>query len=355
MPENIHLFARLTKVDPIQGLAYGTAAAEEPDKSGEIFDYASSKPNFEAWSDGIAKATAGKSLGNVRAMHGSVAAGKLTTISFDDANKRIEVCAKIVDKAELEKLVEGVYTGFSIGGKYAKRWPDEGDKKLTRYTALPSELSIVDNPCIPTATFACVKGDGTEEMRKFHAPTTEPAPAAIEPAPELAQVWQAKDGKTFGKKADAEQHNATLAKAADADQTPSGKLAAALDVLKVAVAKLGDPADVTVAKKDYSDDERKAMADKGEAMPGGKFPIANKSDSRERHSVVRPGKRQERRQGAHQDARKGARRRGCAAGLVEGRSLQGRRRRGIGQGPRHGRAVRLSASGARVAAVGDGQ
>lgn len=183
MPENIHLFARLTKVDPIQGLAYGTAAAEEPDKSGEIFDYASSKPNFEAWSDGIAKATAGKSLGNVRAMHGSVAAGKLTTISFDDANKRIEVCAKIVDKAELEKLVEGVYTGFSIGGKYAKRWPDEGDKKLTRYTALPSELSIVDNPCIPTATFACVKGDGTEEMRKFHAPTTEPAPAAMSRPP----------------------------------------------------------------------------------------------------------------------------------------------------------------------------
>jgi hypothetical protein len=215
-------------------------------------------------------------------MHSSVAAGKLTTISFDDANKRIEVCAKIVDKGELEKLIEGLYTGFSIGGKYEKRWPDEGDKKLTRYTAVPSELSIVDNPCIPSATFSCVKEDGSTEMRKFHVPPAETTPAATPPAaealPDLAQVWQAKDGKTFSKKSEAEAHNEALAKVTADATTPAGQLAAALAGLTGDVAKLSDAAPGGVTKKDFTDDERKKLADSGEAMKDGSYPIQSKAD-----------------------------------------------------------------------------
>lgn len=160
----MNLFIPITKIDEEKRLVYGTIAEEVPDHSGEIFDYATSKPNFEKWSSDFEKVTDGKSLGNVRAMHGLTAAGKLTTIAFEDDSKKIEACAKVVDDAEWDKCLEGVYTGFSVGGKYVKRWKD-GD--LTRYTADPNEVSLVDKPCIPTATFSLVKADGSMEIREF--------------------------------------------------------------------------------------------------------------------------------------------------------------------------------------------
>ena len=159
------LFLPLAKVDLDRRLVTGVATAETPDRSGEIFDYASSKPYFEKWSAEAEAASGGKSLGAVRAMHGSVAAGKLTDIAFDDDAKRVTVCAKIVDDDEWRKVQEGVYTGFSQGGRYVKRWADP-DTGLTRYTAEPHEISLVDLPCVPDATFDVVKG-GLVERRAF--------------------------------------------------------------------------------------------------------------------------------------------------------------------------------------------
>jgi hypothetical protein len=159
------LFLPLMKVDLDQRLVTGVATAETPDRSGEICDYGSSKPYFEKWSAEALAASGGKSLGAVRAMHGRVAAGKLTDIAFDDDSKRIVVAAKIVDDDEWRKVCEGVYTGFSQGGRYVKRWPDP-DTSLTRYTAEPQEISLVDLPCLPDATFDVVK-DGVVEKRAF--------------------------------------------------------------------------------------------------------------------------------------------------------------------------------------------
>jgi len=119
----LELFLPLLKVDLDQRLVTGVATAETPDRSGEICDYVSSKPYFEKWSAEALAASGGKSLGAVRAMHGRVAAGKLTDIAFDDDLKRIVIAAKIVDDDEWRKVCEGVYTGFSQGGRYVKRWP----------------------------------------------------------------------------------------------------------------------------------------------------------------------------------------------------------------------------------------
>ena len=120
----LSMFFPITKIDAAQRLVYGIATAEKVDRSGEICDYASTKPYYEKWSADIAKASDGKSLGNVRAMHGKVAAGKLTALTCNDSDKQIEVCAKIVDDDEWNKVEEGVYTGFSHGGSYVKRWKD---------------------------------------------------------------------------------------------------------------------------------------------------------------------------------------------------------------------------------------
>ena len=103
------LFLPLIKVDLDQRLVHGMVTAEQPDRAGEICDYETTKPHFEAWSKEASDATNGRSLGAVRAMHGRVAAGKLTDIAFDDDNKRILVAAKIVDDDEWSKVLEGVY------------------------------------------------------------------------------------------------------------------------------------------------------------------------------------------------------------------------------------------------------
>jgi flagellin-like hook-associated protein FlgL len=161
----LDLFLPLAKVDLDRRLVTGVATAETPDRSGEIFDYASSKPYFEKWSAEAAAASGGKSFGAVRAMHTPIAAGKLTDLAFDDNAKRITVVAKIVDDDEWRKVQEGVYTGFSQGGRYVKRWADP-DSGLTRYTADPHEISLVDLPCVPDATFDVVK-NGTVEKRSF--------------------------------------------------------------------------------------------------------------------------------------------------------------------------------------------
>lgn len=157
----------ITKVDAAKREVWGVATAEAPDKDGEICDYQTTKPNYQKWSAEIAKATGGQSLGNVREMHQPSAVGKIIAIDFDDAEKHISVGAKIVDDEAWRKCAAGVYTGFSHGGRYVKSWPDPADETLTRYTADPSEISIVDNPALEAAHFEFLKADGGTEMRKF--------------------------------------------------------------------------------------------------------------------------------------------------------------------------------------------
>ena len=293
------IFFQLAKVDEAKRLVYGVATAEVADKAGEILDYDSSVPYFKAWSADIAKASGGKSLGNVREMHNNHAVGKLTELECDDAAKLIKVCAKIVEESTWQKVLEGVLTGFSIGGDYKKKWKDEANKALTRFTADPSEISVVDNPCVGIATFEYIKSDGTSEMRKLNsvaAPIDKKAVGKL-----LKQVWSATDGKTFEEKEDAVKHQATIDLAAAASNLPAVKKAQealaeinkqldALDPMywetaEYEAALLKDFAmnpdvmkDSGVQKREFSDAKRKEMAGAGEAMSDGSYPIASGKD-----------------------------------------------------------------------------
>ena len=155
-------FLPLNKVDEVRHEVWGVAAAEQPDQSGEIMDYEKSKPHFWAWSKRVQKASQGKSLGNVRDSHTSKAVGKVIKLLFDDKAKAIRVGTKVVDSDAWQKVIEGVFTGFSVGGAYGKRWPDPMNKGFIRYEAIPSEISLVDLPCIPGAVIEMVKADGSQ-------------------------------------------------------------------------------------------------------------------------------------------------------------------------------------------------
>ncbi len=226
--DNLSLFVPVLKVDAKQRMVYGTAVIEQPDRTNEIFDYASSKPEFEKWSSEVEKASGGKSLGNVRSMHGKVAAGKLTDIGFDDERKAIDVAAKVVDEEEWQKVQEGVYTGFSIGGRYLKKWQDGAYK---RYTAAPSEVSLVDLPCVKDATFALIKADGSEELRKFASTEqavedgkTEPVEITNDMVAKRAEELAKVSGKPWADHVDearAALEAEAVAKAAEKDAKPA--------------------------------------------------------------------------------------------------------------------------------------
>jgi hypothetical protein len=167
--QQMKVFARLAKVDEAKRLITGVLVNEAIDYAGEVFDYETSKPYFKAWSDTVQKATNGASVGNLRAQHGQVVAGKLEEMVFDDVAKSITITANVVDDNEWKKVLANCYTGFSVGGKYINKWDDTALGKK-RYTGNPSEASIVDLACNPEASFTFVKAAGGEELRKFASP-----------------------------------------------------------------------------------------------------------------------------------------------------------------------------------------
>lgn len=288
------MFFLLTKVNSVLRTVSGIATAEVPDQDNEICDYESTKPLFQAWSEMIEKASGGKSLGNVREMHGAKAVGKLTKITFNDDDKAIEIEAKIVDDETWNKIEEGVLTGFSQGGAYVKTWKDPDNKKLTRFTAKPSEMSVVDNPCLTVASFEYVKADGTSEMRKMTGNTA--APADVDDTDVVEQGWKAKDGSFHKTKQGAIDHNAkaptealtkrALAAAAAIeaqldDETPAYWEAPEFEAELVKGFETDEDATKEaneLAKKQFSDDKRAKLADEGKALPDGSFPIESKGD-----------------------------------------------------------------------------
>jgi hypothetical protein len=175
MPD-LSMFIPLTKVDLQTRQVWGRATQEVLDGHSEIMDYASSAPYFKEWSLGVEKRSNGKSKGNIREMHQPLAAGKIIAMNFNDSEKAIDIGTMIVDDEAWKKVQEGVYTGFSVGGDYAKRWMDPQSRGVTRYTAKPQEISLVDAPAVPTAVFEMIKMDGTVEKRTFakdHGPQFE--------------------------------------------------------------------------------------------------------------------------------------------------------------------------------------
>lgn len=164
MKKQFTKFVQLMKVDETKREVWGVLAEEVKDKSGEVFDYTSSKKYFQQWSDSFQKATDGKSYGNLRLMHQAIAVGKLVSIEFLDDVKKIYIGAKVTDDTAWKMVEEAVLTGFSIGGIYIDTWMVG---KTMYYTAEPVEASIVDNPCMYGATFDAVKSAGDVEKKAF--------------------------------------------------------------------------------------------------------------------------------------------------------------------------------------------
>lgn len=251
-----HFFMPMVKVDVAQRRVLAWLD-ETKDSSGEAMHYERTKPNFVAWSAQMKKASGGKSLGNVRAMHQLISAGKVDEMIFDDDRRAIGIWSKVVDDTEWQKVLEGVYTGISPGGGLQRFRDENGDR---RYVGMPSEISLVDLPCNPNATFTMIKAEGGEAEVAFKPATSDDAAPTdqeiADVATQLGEIKEPGDYRAFVLAQPARMLKALF---------PNGEAPQGVEI-------------ATMEKKDYSADERKAAAKKGEAMPDGSFPIKTKKD-----------------------------------------------------------------------------
>lgn len=152
-------FCTFEKIDHVNRVVTGVFTSEALDSQDEIVAY-----------DGIVKAVEEyKKWMNIREMHQASAVGIGLEIRTDSVARKAMIDVRIVDDNAWKKVAAGVYKGFSIGGKILKegrRFIDQLNKTVRVIEEiLLLEISVVDRPANPDATFSVFKrnqGSGME-------------------------------------------------------------------------------------------------------------------------------------------------------------------------------------------------
>ena len=152
-----------------QGIVEGYASSEDPDSTNDLLTTQAIKkalPGFMKWAA-------------VREMHKTSAVGTVLKAEIIDGEVEIDgevyhnplhVVAKIVDRDAWEKVKQGVYKGFSLGGDILRTVPAQMAGKLVRKITEIDwvELSLADRPVHPGARILLWKAErkGVTGMRK---------------------------------------------------------------------------------------------------------------------------------------------------------------------------------------------
>jgi hypothetical protein len=163
--DNVRLSMPFSKVDQERRIVSGFATLDNIDKQSDIV-------TTEASLDAFAKFR-----GNIREMHQPSAVGKMVAFKedkyFDPESKKfysgVYVSAYVSKGAQdaWEKVLDGTYTGFSIGGRMNK-WDDGYDEKMETPIRIIKEydlveLSLVDNPANQFANILSVEKNQSGE------------------------------------------------------------------------------------------------------------------------------------------------------------------------------------------------
>ena len=166
--DEVRLSLPFSKVDAERRIVSGFATLDNVDKQNDIVTAEASMKAFS------------KFRGNIREMHQPSAVGKMVSFKedkyFDPETKKfysgVYVSAYVSKGAQdtWEKVLDGTYTGFSIGGRMNK-WDDAYDEKadiqirvIKEYDLV--ELSLVDSPANQFASILSVqKVDGVDVVK----------------------------------------------------------------------------------------------------------------------------------------------------------------------------------------------
>lgn len=143
-----NFYIPFTKKDEEQRMVWGYASTESLDSQGEIIKREAiikALPNYMKFA-------------NIREMHQPSAVGKTKEATVDGNGLYIGV--KVVDDSAWKKCVEGVYNGFSIGGRIVTKIGNE------IIDLVLSEISLVDRPACPDAVFSVVKAEDLRAVKK---------------------------------------------------------------------------------------------------------------------------------------------------------------------------------------------
>ena len=166
--DNVRLSMPFGKVDQERRLVSGFASLDNIDKQMDIVTTEASMSAFA------------KFRGNIREMHQPSAVGKMISFKeekyFDPESKKfykgVYVSTYISKGAQdaWEKVLDGTYTGFSIGGRMNK-WDDAYDDTMEKQIRIIKdydliELSLVDSPANQFASIMSVeKVDGIDMIK----------------------------------------------------------------------------------------------------------------------------------------------------------------------------------------------
>lgn len=154
----MRIFVPLAKCDEEKRLAIGYASTPALDSQGEIVKreaVEAALPDYMRFA-------------NVRDMHRPSAVGVAQEAGVD--SRGLYNAAKVVDDDAWEKVKQGVYKGFSIGGRVTSR--DPADHRIITGLEL-TEISLVDRPANPEAVIDVYKLDLEKEGRRNSAADLE--------------------------------------------------------------------------------------------------------------------------------------------------------------------------------------
>jgi hypothetical protein len=168
--DNVRLSMPIGKVDVERRIVSGFATVDNVDKQNDIVTTEASLEAFKNF------------RGNLREMHQPSAVGKIVSFKedryFDPNTKKfyngVYVSAYVSKGAQdaWEKVLDGTYSGFSIGGNITK-FDDTYDEKLDKSIRIVKEyelfeLSLVDNPANQFANiFSIEKVNGENQVGGF--------------------------------------------------------------------------------------------------------------------------------------------------------------------------------------------
>jgi hypothetical protein len=157
--DNVRLSMPIGKVDVERRMVSGFATLDNIDKQGDIVTTESSINAFKNF------------RGNLREMHQPSAVGKIVSFKedryFDPNSKKfysgVYVSAYVSKGAQdaWEKVLDGTYTGFSIGGNI-KTWDDAFNEEMDKSIRVIKEydlfeLSLVDSPANQFANIVSIE------------------------------------------------------------------------------------------------------------------------------------------------------------------------------------------------------
>ncbi len=142
----LKFYGDISKVDENQRMVFGYASTTALDSQGDII-------TKQALSDALVPYM---KFANIREMHQPNAVGVAKTAEVDE--KGIYISAKVVDDKAWEKVKEGVYKGFSIGGKSILK----KDNVIEQLSI--SEISLVDRPANPECVIEIFKSEMIDEL-----------------------------------------------------------------------------------------------------------------------------------------------------------------------------------------------